>query len=312
MKRILVAGSYNTDMIIRLPQLPRPGETLLGGEFSTAGGGKGANQAIAAARAGGEVDFIGCLGTDALGDQALAALAEDRINTTHCRRDSDAASGVAQILVADNGENCIAVAPGANARLSPEDIARAEPLFAGAAVALLQLETPVPTVQAALECGRRHGCFNVLNPAPASELPRDLFPLIDLITPNETETHYLTGIAVTDDSSAERAASALHQLGVEAVIITRGGAGVTLSRQTQGEQRIARHLPAFPVTAVDTTAAGDVFNGCLVTALAEGNPLDRALPLAQAAAAIAVQTAGAQTSIPTRRAIADFLRRHDA
>lgn len=307
MKRILIAGSSNTDMIIRLPRLPHPGETLLGGEFSTAGGGKGANQALAAARAGGEVVFIGCLGKDALGDQALAALHADGIDTRACRRDAGAPSGVAQILVADDGENCIAVAPGANALLSPEDIAGADTLFRVAALVLLQLETPLETVRAALEAGRRHGCYTVLNPAPACDLPPDLYPLIDLMTPNETEASYLTGIGATDDSGAERAATALHEKGVREVIITRGRAGVTLSRQAASGSITAGHIPAFTVNAVDTTAAGDVFNGALGTALAGGESLADAIPFAQAASAIAVQSLGAQSSIPQRKAITDFL-----
>lgn len=307
MSRIVVAGSYNTDMVIRLDRLPRPGETLLGGRFSTAGGGKGANQALAAASAGGDVAFIGCLGADDLGDQALAVLAANRIDTTHCRRDRSAPSGVAQILVAADGENCIAVAPGANALLSPADIAGADTLLGAAAALLLQLETPRETVQAALAAGRRHGCYTVLNPAPASELPSDMLGLVDLLTPNETEAACLTGIPVTDDSSAERAAAALHQRGVADVIITRGSCGITLSRRTAAGSIIASHVPAFRVTAVDTTAAGDVFNGCLVTALVEGSRLDDAIAFAQAGAAISVQTAGAQDSIPGRSAIETLL-----
>jgi len=306
-KRILIAGSSNTDMIIRLTRLPRPGETLLGGEFSTAGGGKGANQALAAARAGGDVAFIGCLGVDDLGDRAMADLAAAGIDTTACRRDDRAPSGVAQILVADDGENCIAVAPGTNALLSPEDIARAEPLLDNTAVVLLQLETPLETVQAALEAGRRYGCYTVLNPAPACDLPPALPGLIDLMTPNETEVEYLTGIQVSDNGSAERAAQALNAKGVRDVIITRGSEGVTLSRQTANGGIVARHFPAFPVTAIDTTAAGDVFNGCLAAGLAVGTDLADAIPFAQAASALAVQRSGAQGSIPYREEILAFL-----
>lgn len=307
MKGILVAGSSNTDMIIRLTRLPRPGETLLGGAFSTAGGGKGANQALAAARAGGDVAFIGCLGTDVLGDRAMADLAAAGIDTTACRRDDSAPSGVAQILVADDGENCIAVAPGTNALLSPGDMARAEPLLVDAAVMLLQLETPLETVQAGLEAGRGHGCYTVLNPAPACDLPPALPGLVDLMTPNETEAEYLTGMKVSDNGSAERTAQALHDKGVRDVIITRGSEGVTLSRQTADGVIMARHFPAFPVTAIDTTAAGDVFNGCLTARLAVGSDLAEAIPFAQAASALAVQRTGAQSSIPYREEIIAFL-----
>lgn len=307
MTRILVAGSSNTDMIIRLDRLPRPGETLLGGEFSTGGGGKGANQAIAAARAGGDVSFVGCFGADALGDEALAALAAEGIDTSGCRRDGSAPSGVAQILVAADGENCIAVAPGANALLTPADIGSAGSLFDGAAAVLLQLETPLETVQAALETARRHQCYSVLNPAPACDLPAALLPMVDLITPNETEAEYLTGIAIANDSDAEAAAHALHAKGVRDVIITRGSAGVTLSRQSTEGQLSTCHRPAFAVTALDTTAAGDVFTGCIVARLATGEDLADALPFAQAAAAIAVQQAGAQSSIPRRDDIRHFM-----
>ncbi|MEQ8514964.1 MAG: PfkB family carbohydrate kinase, partial [Chromatocurvus sp.] len=256
------------------------------------------------------VAFIGCLGVDALGDQAVASMNADGIDTSACRRDTSAPSGVAQILVAADGENCIAVAPGANARLSPADIASADALFSAAALVLLQLETPLETVQAALAAGRNHGCYTVLNPAPACDLPPSLLTLVDLITPNETEAEYLTGIAARDDSGAEQAASALHEKGVRDVILTRGSAGVTLSQQTATGSIAVCHLPAYAVTAVDTTAAGDVFNGCLVTALAEGSDLANAIPFAQAASAIAVQQAGAQSSVPRREAITGFLARH--
>ncbi len=307
MTRILVAGSYNTDMVIRLDRLPRPGETLLGGEFGMGGGGKGANQAIAAARAGGDVAFVGCLGADTLGDEALAALTAEGIDTSGCRRDATAPSGVAQILVAANGENCIAVAPGANALLSPTDICSAAALFSGAAAILLQLETPLDTVLAALETARRHHCYTVLNPAPARELPATFFPLVDLITPNETEAESLTGVTIVDNSDAEQAARALHARGVRHVIITRGSAGVTLSRQSPDGQVSGCHRPAFAVTALDTTAAGDVFNGCLVARLAAGQDLADAIPFAQAASAMAVQRVGAQDSIPRHDDIRHFL-----
>lgn len=312
MTRILVAGSSNTDMIIRLDRLPRPGETRLGGEFSTGGGGKGANQAIAAARAGGDVAFIGCFGADSLGDEALVALVAEGIDTSRCRRDAAAPSGVAQILVAADGENSIAVAPGANALLSPADIDSGSSLLEGAAVILLQLETPLDTVQAALETARRHHCYTVLNPAPACELPAAFFPLVDLITPNETEAKHLTGIAVASDSDAEAAAHALHDRGVRDVIITRGSAGVTLSQQSPEGLVRSCHRPAFAVSALDTTAAGDVFNGCIVARLAAGQDLADAIPFAQAASAIAVQQLGAQGSIPRRDDINHFLagRRH--
>jgi len=304
--RILVIGSSNTDMVIRVAALPRPGETVLGGEFAINGGGKGANQALAAARAGGAVTFLARVGDDDFGRRALDGLGAAGIDTGPCIVDADSPSGVAQILVDAHGENCIAVAPGANARLVPGDLAAAGGHFLPGNLVLLQLETPLATVAAALADAREAGCRTVLNPAPAQPLAGDLLALVDLLTPNESEAEHLTGIPVSDDASAAAAADALHGQGVATVLLTRGARGVFLFEGAgNGGQRA---FPAFEVNAVDSTAAGDVFNGCLVAALAEGRDLGEAIPFAQAGAALSVQCPGAQDSVPGRAAIEAFLR----
>lgn len=300
--QILVVGSSNTDMIIQLPRLPRPGETLLGGRFSMAAGGKGANQAVAAARAGGRVTFIGRVGRDMFGERALSGLAQDGVNVDFVVRDPAQPSGVALIFVARTGQNSIAVAPGANARLCPADLQRARAGFAGAQVLLMQLETPLPTVQAAARLAAQHGARVILNPAPARPLPTTLLRRVDVLTPNETEAELLSGVRVTNPATAARAARKLRALGPPTVVITLGPAGAWVS-SPQAEF----HVPAFKVKAVDTTAAGDVFNGALAVALAEGLPLAQAVRFANAAGALSVTKLGAQPSAPTRSQIQRLL-----
>lgn len=307
MGQLVVVGSSNTDMILQVPQIPRPGQTVLGGRFSTAPGGKGANQAVAAARAGADVSLVACVGRDDFGDKALAGFSAEGIHTRHCVVDPEAPSGVAQIFVAHDGENCIGVAPGANACLTPRHLQTADALFRRAAVVLLQLETPLETVAEAARLGRAADAVVILNPAPARELPEDLYPLLDILTPNEPEAEALTGIAVTDDDSAARAAAVLHERGVPTVLVTRGARGVYLSQRSGQNAAASEGFAAFPVTAVDSTAAGDVFNGCLAAALTRGSDLRRAIAFAQAAAALSVQTLGAQTSAPRREAIEALL-----
>lgn len=302
--KIIVVGSSNTDMIFKVPRLPKPGETLLGGVFQTAAGGKGANQAVAAARAGGDVTFIARVGVDMFGEQASAGFVRDGIDVRWIVKDAGVPSGVAGIFVADDGENSIAVASGANARLAPADIEAAAEVFAGADVLLLQLEVPIDTVTAAAKLARKNGVRVILNPAPACPLPEELLGCVDVITPNETEAALLTGIEVTDDASASQAAATLKGTGIGTVIITLGAAGVYVS-SAEGERRIG----GFRVTPVDTTAAGDVFNGAFAVALAEGRLLDEALCFAQAAAALSVTRLGAQPSVPRRDEIDLFLQR---
>ncbi|PTX92302.1 ribokinase [Opitutus sp. ER46] len=301
--RIAVIGSSNTDMILKLPRIPRPGETLLGGEYLSAAGGKGANQAVAAARLGGAVSFIARVGADVLGEQAIAGFQHEGIDVQHVQRDAACASGVALIFVDAQGENCIGVAGGANGRLSADDIARAHATIAGSAVALLQLETPLATVQAAAETAATAGATVILNPAPAQELPDALLRHISVLTPNEHEAALLSGLPVTDAASAATAAARLLAKGPKAVVITLGALGAYVHTASGGQL-----VPSFPVQAVDTTAAGDTFNGALAVALAEGRPLAEAVRFGNAAAALSVTRFGAQPSVPTRREVEAFLR----
>jgi ribokinase len=296
--KLVVIGSSNTDMVIQLDHIPRPGETVLGGEFTTAAGGKGANQAVAAARAGGDVTFVARLGRDVFGDQALAGFRRDEIRTDFILRDPRSPSGVALIFVAKGGENCIAVAGGANQRLSPADVKRARTAITQARAVALQLETPLETVETAARIAARANVPVILNPAPARPLPGRLLALVTILTPNETEAERLTGIAVTDDASAGRAAAQLLAKGVQTVIITLGARGAFVA--TMDQQTL---VPGFKVKAVDTTAAGDVFNGAVAVALAEGRPLLEAVRFANAAAAISVTRLGAQSSAPRRREV---------
>lgn len=301
---IVVVGSSNTDMILRVARVPKPGETLLGGLFSTAAGGKGANQAVAAARAGGRVAFVARLGRDSLGDEAMAGFRREGMTLSHVVRDRSHPSGVALIFVGADGENSIGVAGGANQQLSPGDIAAARSLISGARVLLLQLETPLAAVEAAADIGSRAGIEVILNPAPARSLPDSLIRKVTLLTPNETEASVLSGVDVIDVASATLAARSLQQRGARNVIITLGANGALVATGAD-----ARWVPGFRVKAVDTTAAGDVFNGALAVRLAEGCPVGEAVRFAHAAAAISVTRAGAQPSIPTRKEINSRLRK---
>jgi ribokinase len=302
-RSIVVIGSSNTDMIIRVPRIPRAGETLLGGEFLTAAGGKGANQAVGAGRAGGKVTLIARVGKDALGDQAIAGLRRDGIDVSSVFRDTRAASGVALIFVAEDGENSIAVAGGANAKLSPADVKKAARVIRSAAWLVAQLETPVATVTAAAEAAAKAGVPVILNPAPARPLANSLLKLVSVLTPNETEAELLTGIKITDAAAAARACEKLRSRGVRTVILTLGERGAFLA-DVDGQ----RLVPGFKVKAVDSTGAGDIFNGALSVALAEGKTVLDAVRFANAAAALSVTRAGAQPSAPIRADIDKFLR----
>ncbi len=295
---IVVVGSSNTDMIIQLDRIPKPGETLLGGDFASAAGGKGANQAVAAARSGGNVSFIARVGNDMFGTQAIAGFKRDGIDIDHVIVDKSAPSGVAMIFVAKDGENSIAVAGGANARLSPADVRKGAKTIRSADMLVAQLETPLETIEAAAGIAAKAGVRFILNPAPACPLPDSLLNLVSFLTPNETEAELLTGIKVADKAGASKAAAALRARGVETVIITLGSRGALLA-DADGEQ----FIPGFKVKAVDTTAAGDTFNGALAVALAEGMTSAAAVRFANAAAAISVTRAGAPASAPTRKEI---------
>jgi ribokinase len=304
-KKIVVIGSSNTDMIVKLKTLPKPGETVIGGHFSTASGGKGANQAVAAARAGGNVVFVCKVGSDSLGETALRNYSGEGIDIAHASIAEGEPSGVALIFVDEKGENSIAVASGANAKLLPEDILKIKQVIADADILLMQLEIPIETVEMAAEIAYEHKVKVILNPAPAQALSDDLLSKIALITPNETEAEILTGKTVIDSDDAERAAKMLLRKGVGTVIITMGAKGAYLySEDIQGL------LPAYSVQAADTTAAGDVFNGALAVSLADGNELDEAIKFATAASALSVTKSGAQPSIPNKDEITRFIKTH--
>lgn len=293
MKPVLVIGSSNTDMVVTVDELPRPGQTVLGGDFRSFAGGKGANQAVAARRAGSEVSFVAAIGQDDLGRGALAALTAEGIDVGKLQILEGVASGVALILVSGSGENCIAVAPGANSALSA-DYLRANPqIFQTAGIVLLQLETPLTTVAAAVELSSNAGTPCILNPAPAAEIPDSILRALYCITPNQSEAEVLTGIAITDIASATAAAENLRQRGVANVVITLGESGALLC-DADG----VHHQPAEKVAVVDTTGAGDTFNGVFAAMLAKGCPTRDALKTAVAAAGLSVQSAGAIPSIP--------------
>jgi ribokinase len=296
--KIIVVGSSNTDMIVKTERIPKPGETVIGGTFSMAAGGKGANQAVAAARAGGQVTFIARVGADLFGEQAVKGFAADGIDVSHVIRDKRSPSGVALIFVDNKGENSIAVASGANAGLAPADVRKAKGEIAAADVLLMQLETPLETIAAAAEIAAKKGVPVILNPAPARVLPAPLLQRISILTPNEHEAELLTGIAVKNERDAAAAAANLVEKGVGIVIITLGARGAYLHAE-----EFKGMVAGFAVTAVDTTAAGDVFNGAFAVAYAEKRPLVEAVRFANAAAALSVTKLGAQPSAPQRRAI---------
>jgi ribokinase len=302
---ILVVGSSNTDMIIKVGHIPKPGETILGGEFASAAGGKGANQAVGAARAGGAVTFIARVGQDMFGDQAVAGFIADGINVEYVVRDRTCPSGVALIFVGQNGENSIAVASGTNAKLTPADLRKAKSAFGRSSVVVLQLETPLKTVEAAAKFAAIAGARVILNPAPARPLPDELLRQVYLLTPNESEAELLTGLPVNNEAAAAKAADALLARGVQNVIITLGARGAFVAgRQERG------WVKGYKVKPVDTTGAGDVFNGTLAVALAEGESLLDGARFANAAAAISVTRLGAQTSAPSRGEIERLLKVH--
>jgi ribokinase len=300
--QIVVVGSANTDLVVRVPTLPRPGETVTGGTFFSARGGKGANQAVAAARAGGSVALIACLGDDPIGDETLAALTAEGIALHAVRRVPHTPSGVALILVDERGENSIAVAPGANALLTPEQVVPSVEQLSPMDVLVAQLETPLETVLAAARAARRVGARVILNPAPARELPDELLQLVTVLTPNEAEAARLAEMSNVEAHAPEEVATALLQRGVGAVAITLGAAGAYVATREYREL-VAGHR----VEVRDTTGAGDVFNGALAVALAERMPLSDAVRFANAAAAISVTRDGAQPAAPHRAEILALL-----
>lgn len=303
MKRsIVVVGSSNTDMILKLERIPRPGETLLGGVFHMVQGGKGANQAVAASKCGGEVSFVAKVGNDSFGTSAMSGLKESGIDTGNILRDGKESSGIALIFVDTKGENAIGVAPGSNANLSVKDIQSVDERIARAKILLLQLEIPLETIQAAVNIAYQHNVDIILNPAPSQRLPKELLQKITILTPNVTEAEHLTGIAIKTENDLHRCAQNLLESGVRNVIITLGIKGAFIATKT-----IREIIPSFKVEAIDSTAAGDVFNGALAVELSNGQDLKDAVRFANAAAAISVTRLGAQTSIPSRDEVEKML-----
>jgi ribokinase len=298
MSRIIVIGSSNTDMVIKSKKLPVPGETILGGIFLMNPGGKGANQAVAAARLGGNVTFVTKTGNDMFGSEAMQLFEKEGIDASFIIKDVNNPSGVALINVDEFGENCIVVAPGSNGTLDAYDINDEVFETNKGDIFLMQLEIPVGTVEFVAEKAAGKGNRVILNPAPARRLSDDLLGCLYLITPNETEAELLTGIKVNDHSSAEKAALMLQAKGVKNVVITLGGSGAYVKAGT-----ISKIVPVIPVKAVDTTAAGDVFNGALSVAISEGKNLEEAVIFANKAASISVTRMGAQASAPFRKEV---------
>lgn len=299
---ITVIGSSNTDMVVKAARLPAPGETIIGGVFGMYPGGKGANQAVAAARLGGAVHFVGKKGNDIFGNQASALLQQEGIDTSFFLTDPELPSGVALISVDEKGENCIVVASGSNGSLLPADLDAIGPLLDKSSTVLLQLEIPLETVTHAVQAAAARGIPVILNPAPARELPAAVLQHITILTPNETEAAALCGIPIHDQDSARDAAMAIHRMGVKTVIITLGAQGALLYHDDQFTL-----IESLPVKAVDTTAAGDVFNGALAVCLANHLPLNEAAAFACKAAAISVTQMGAQSSAPTLKQVQQYV-----
>ncbi|MDN3205037.1 ribokinase [Algoriphagus sediminis] len=295
MKKILVVGSSNTDMVVKSIKLPKPGETVLGGDFFSFAGGKGANQAVAAAKLNGDVIFMAKVGQDLYGEAAIEGFKRVGIDTSKILKDPQVHSGVALIMVDERGENCISVASGANNTFTESDIDNLDDCLDDVEFVLIQLEIPMDIVEYLVEKCESHGKKVVLNPAPAANLSSDCLSKLEIITPNEIETEILTGIKIQDVESAKAAAEKLRAHGVSTVIITMGSKGAYFSTETESGL-----IPSFPVEAVDTTAAGDTFNGALVVGLNEGKDLKEAISFASKAASISVTRMGAQDSQPFR------------
>ncbi len=297
-KNIVVIGSSNTDLVIRTSQFPEPGETVIGGEFNTFAGGKGANQAVAASRLGADVTFVAKVGNDSFGKVAVQGFEKEGIHTQYIFTDKSLPSGVASITLNEQGQNSIIVAPGANNALSKENIQLAKETLQNADLLLIQLEVPLETVLFSIELSYALGVRVILNPAPAFELPKEIYSKIDVITPNETEAFLLTGIEVVDSETASLAATKFLDLGVKHVVITLGEKGLFYKNS-----ETAFLLPAIKTEVKDTTAAGDIFNGALAVALSEGENWQAALKFANIAASIGVGRLGAQASVPFRKEV---------
>ncbi len=309
MADIIVIGSINADLVMRAPRFPAPGETIQGEDLATIPGGKGANQAVAAARLGADAAMIGRVGTDSFGASLIENLKQNLVDTTHVMRDETTATGTAVIVVDAHGQNSIVLSPGANAEVKPADVEPASFLDPSTGsgrrpkLLLLQLEIPTETVLHAARLAKESGLRVLLNPAPARELPDELLALADFIIPNETELSLLTGKTVSDIKSVEAAARSLVTREAQTVIVTLGANGALIVNKGG-----AKHIPSFKVNVVDTTAAGDAFIGGFAVALLGGQSLEDAVQYASACGALAVTQFGAQPSLPTAGEVKQFLR----
>ena len=303
--KIVVVGSSNMDLVVKSPRIPAKGETILGGDFIMTPGGKGANQAVAAAKLGAEVYFVAKLGDDIFGRQSLSNLQEVGIHTEYVEQTREAPSGVALITVDDTGDNVIVVAPGANLKLSPEDIKKARSVIASSGAVATQLEVPLETVEFAARLANDTGVPFILDPAPAQKLSDELLRKVDVLTPNETEAEILTGIKVTDENSAQIAVKELLNRGVKAVILTMGSKGYVLATKDG-----AQFISSVKVDAVDATAAGDAFTGSLAVGMARGKTLKDAALFANYVAALSVTKMGAQSSMPDAGQVENFIKQN--
>lgn len=301
MSDILVIGSLNADLVVRAPRFPAPGETISGEDLAIIPGGKGANQAVAAARQGASVDMVGRVGNDSFGPTLIQNLQKNNVDTAHVKTDSSA-SGTAIIVVDASGQNSIVLSPGANGKVTPADVASVS--FQDVYMLLLQLEIPLKSVIRAASLARQNGLRVILNPAPARQLPDSLLADVDILVPNESELQLLTDIPVTGTASAETAAQVLLEKGVKTVIVTLGKKGALLVTPEQ-----TQHVPAFEVSVVDTTAAGDAFIGGLAAALLKGRSLEEAVRYGNASGALAATKFGAQPSLPTRDEVEKLMRK---
>lgn len=303
MKYAVVCGSLNMDLVCRGPRIPMPGETILGYDFNTNIGGKGGNQAVALAKLGVPTHMIGCVGEDAYGDEILESLNKNCVQTDKVIK-CDTSTATAHIMIEDSGENNIVVIPSANACLSPKHIMESESLISDADVLLTQLEIPLDTVREFLLLGKKHNVLTVLNPAPTPPegIPDELMALVDMLTPNEIEMKFLTGIDIVDMDSFTKASGILHDKGVKQVICTVGSKGAYYSNMGK-----VYFQKAYEVKAVDTTCAGDSFNGAIIAKLQEGEDILQALDFAAKVAALTVTKKGAQDSIPTRDEVEAFI-----